>query len=344
MQRSDLDRRHPCQGTAARSARAPLLVVLLGALAACERTDGTTAAAAATAAATAGAPEAPAGPLAYAPPPDSLIPDDSLGAAIRRGRALLVRTTDSLPAYAPGNIQCASCHLDAGRRPDAAPLIGVAARFPKYMDRSGAVVSIQDRVNYCFTRSMSGTRLPPDSREMTDIVAYLAFLSQGVPQGAEVRGTGMPKMPALTGDATRGEQIYATTCVACHQADGQGLPPAFPALWGPKSYSIGASMAREERAASFIRHFMPQTNPGSLTDQQAFDVAAYVNAKPRPDSPGKEDDWPLGGAPADVPYDVTGHTAYRRPATLVPRADPEGAIVPAPPSAARRAAPGARQP
>jgi thiosulfate dehydrogenase len=219
-------------------ARAPLLLAALAPALACERGGG------------AAAPEArPAGPLAYAPPPDSLIPRDSLGASIRRGHALLVRTTDSLPAYAAGNIQCASCHLDAGRRPDAAALIGVAARFPKYMDRSGAVVTLQDRVNYCFTRSMAGTKLPADSREMTDIVAYLAFLSRDVPMGAEVKGTGLPKMPALTGDAVRGATVYATTCAPCHQAGGQGLPPVVPAVWGPKSYSIGASMAREERAA-----------------------------------------------------------------------------------------------
>ena len=334
MQRTDCAAQARRPGVASRPLLALLLPAALLAPAGCERAEQP---AIATAAAT-GAPTVPAEPLAYTPPADSLIPSDSLGASIRRGRALLVRTTDSLPGYAPGNIQCASCHLDAGRRPDAAPLIGVAARFPKYMDRSGAVISIQDRVNYCFTRSMAGTRLPADSREMTDIVAYLAFLSRGVPQGAEVKGSGMPKMPALTGDASRGAQVYASTCVACHQANGQGMAPLVPALWGPGSYSIGASMARVERAASFIRHFMPQSNPGSLTDQQAFDVAAYVNAQPRPDSPGKELDWPLGGAPADVPYATEGHTAYRPPAPLGPRADPAGAIVPPPASAARPAA------
>ncbi len=30
----------------------------------------------------------------------------------------------------------------------------------------------------------------------------------------------------------RGEQVYAATCVACHQAEGGGVPPAFPALDG----------------------------------------------------------------------------------------------------------------
>ncbi|WP_455920962.1 cytochrome c oxidase subunit II [Pseudomonas putida] len=30
----------------------------------------------------------------------------------------------------------------------------------------------------------------------------------------------------------RGDKVYHTTCVACHQAEGQGLPPMFPSLKG----------------------------------------------------------------------------------------------------------------
>lgn len=278
---------------------------------------------------------AASGPIDYTPPPDSAIPNDEMGVSIRRGLALITHTTDSLPRFAPGNIQCASCHVDAGRRRDAAPLIGVAARFPAYMERTGAVIPLEDRINYCFTRSLAGSRLPNGSREMLDIVAYLAFLSTGVPQGARVRGQGMPKMPALTGDAARGAPLFATTCALCHGANGEGNPPLIPALWGPTSYSIGASMAREERAASFIRHFMPKSAPGSLTDQQAYDLAAFINSHPRPDSPGKERDWPKGGAPADAPYRTTGHAAYRPPARLIPRRNPGGAVVPAPMSVQR---------
>lgn len=33
---------------------------------------------------------------------------------------------------------------------------------------------------------------------------------------------------------SRGEKVYAANCVACHQANGKGLPPAFPALDGSK--------------------------------------------------------------------------------------------------------------
>jgi thiosulfate dehydrogenase len=98
-------------------------------------------------------------------------------------------------------------------------------------------------------------------------------------------------------------------------------------------------MAREERAATFIRHFMPQNNRGSLTDQQAFDLSAFVNSHARPDSPGKEGDWPNGGAPYDVPYATKGHVAYRPPsAKLYARPDAAASIVAPPASLMKRSA------
>jgi thiosulfate dehydrogenase len=261
-------------------------------------------------------------------------PDDPFEVAVYRGLALLTHTRDSLPAYVGGNLNCTSCHLDEGRRPDAAPLAGVMARYPRFIDRADAVIPIEDRVNYCFTRSLAGSKLPNGSREMQDIVAYLSHISRGVPVGSHVAGEGMAKMPALTGDAAVGHTLFTENCARCHGADGAGVAPA-PALWGPKSFSIGASMARQERAASFIRHNMPFDKPGTLTDQQAYDIAAYIVAMPRPDLPGKETDWPNGGAPNDVPYATKGHQA-KNPPQLIPRVgDPRSAIVDAPASVIR---------
>jgi thiosulfate dehydrogenase len=270
---------------------------------------------------------------AWRPPSVADLHGDSLSNAIRRGMALVTATADSLPGFVSGNLSCTSCHLDGGRRATAAPLTGVFARYPKYIERTGAVVSMQDRVNYCMTRSLSGTRLPNDSREMQDIVAYLAFMARGVPVGAGLPAQGMPVMPKLEGDTARGDSVYRVACARCHGADGAGIGALrAPALWGPKSFSIGASMARRERAASFIRHNMPFDRPGTLTDQEAFDVAAYITAKPRPDMPNKANDWPFGGAPADVPYATKGHEAFHPP-PLLPRKNPSEAVVPMPPRA-----------
>lgn len=273
-------------------------------------------------------------PATWAPPDTASIPADSLGASIRRGLALVLNTNDSLPAYAPGNITCSNCHRDAGRNPDAAPLTGSHARFPKYMDRTGAVIGLADRVNYCFTRSLAGNRIPTDSREMQDILAYIAWLSTNVPHGhgKDLPGAGgIAELPEkLQGDSARGAATFQAKCVACHLANGQGQPAAkIPALWGPKSYSVGASMARVGKAASFIWHNMPNGAPKSLSKQEAFDLAVYVNSQPRIDSPGKENDWPAGGAPADVPYATNGHEAFAAP-PLLTRATPARTIVPKP--------------
>lgn len=275
-------------------------------------------------------------------PTEADIPNDSLGASIRRGLALILHTPDSLPDYAPGNITCGNCHLQGGRSSDAVPLIGSHVRFPKYLDRSGAVVALADRVNYCVTRSLAGNKLPVDSREMQDMLAYIAWLSRGVAVGDGEKAPGamgLPTMPiTLRGDRSQGEKVYQVKCAVCHLPTGEGVPtakPAIPALWGPKSFSIGASMARESKAASFIWYNMPLGLGKSLTPKEAYDVAAYITSKPRPDSPGKENDWPGGGAPADVPYATRGHSAYNPP-PLLPRATPTRTIVSAPKRAQSR--------
>ena len=275
-------------------------------------------------------------PATWQPPADSMIPNDSLGASIRRGLALVMHTADSLPEYAPGNISCTNCHINGGRNVEAAPLAGSQARFPKYMDRTGAVIPLADRVNYCFTRSLAGNRLPVESREMQDILAYIAWLSTGVPVGAGKKlpgADGILTMPEkLVGDKTRGQAVFTAKCVVCHGVDGAGnkaIPPGIPALWGARSFSVGASMARQGKAASFIWHNMPYGQGKTLTKQEAFDVAAYVTAQPRPDSPGKEADWPVGGTPDDVPYATKGHVAYLPP-PVIKRLNAERAIVPAP--------------
>ncbi len=243
-----------------------------------------------------------------------------MGAAIRRGLALLRFTPESLPNYVASNMRCTSCHQNDGTKATSAPLTGVHARFPKYLPRSGQIITLADRVNFCMTRSLAGLPLPVDSRDMTDIVAYLAFISHDVPIGRKLSAVDglIPMKDTLVGDPMSGGILFAKTCVLCHQADGGGKSP-IPALWGPMSYSIGASMARVERAATFIQHNMPQTAPGTLTAQNAFDLAAYINSHPRPDSPQKERDWPSGGAPKDVPYSTKGHVAFNPPPGLLPR-------------------------
>ena len=60
-----------------------------------------------------------------------------------------------MPAIAiPGNnLACESCHLEAGTKKFGLPFQGVYADFPNYRARSGAVGTIEGRLNACMTRS-----------------------------------------------------------------------------------------------------------------------------------------------------------------------------------------------
>jgi thiosulfate dehydrogenase len=234
-------------------------------------------------------------------PQESEIKDSVTLASVRRGRALIHSTKDSLPQHVRASINCSNCHINDGLEKDAMPLVGAYARFPQYRGRSGKVDLLEDRINDCFERSMNGDAVPVKGRDMHDIVSYLAFLSTGFPVGGEMEGQGVPALEPMKGDTARGRVVFASTCVACHGADGHGTAAA-PPLWGDKSYNIGAGMARMNSAARFIHKLMPRDRPGILTPQQAFDVATYVTSRPRPDFPGKENDWPRGGAPSDVAY------------------------------------------
>jgi thiosulfate dehydrogenase len=229
--------------------------------------------------------------------------DSAYRVSALRGRAILLATRDSLPRNVGNSLRCASCHLNEGLQANAMPWVGAYARFPQYRARSGKVDLIEDRINDCFLRSMNGRALNPVGRDMRDIVSYFAFLSNGLPVGADMEGQGLPRLQAMPGDPARGAVVFSSTCVRCHGANGQGTALA-PPLWGPKSYNVGAGMARIITAASFIHALMPIDRAQRLTPQQAFDVASYINTRPRPNFPPKAHDWPHGGKPPDADYRV----------------------------------------
>ncbi len=100
-----------------------------------------------------------------------------------------------------------------------------------------------------------------------------------------------PKLakPALTPSPLRGAKVYAANCAACHGANGQGASAAglatLPPLWGAQSYNWGAGMHQINKAANFIYANMPLAAEHTITEQDAWDVAAYINSHDRPQDP-----------------------------------------------------------
>ena len=233
--------------------------------------------------------------------PDT-IPGDQRGEQIRLGYQIVVQTQDYAKPYVGNALNCTNCHLDGGLDPNAASFVGLSRVYPEYRPRVARVVGLADRINECFERSLNGKALPPDSSKLQAIAAYIEWLSRDIPPGSHIAWRGIPKIqPSRRPDPDNGKKVFAERCVFCHGVDGQGGMIA-PPLWGPKSYTIASEMARVGVAASFIKANMPRTRGWALSDDEAYDVAAYIDSQPRPDFPGMANDWPKGGKPADLPY------------------------------------------
>jgi thiosulfate dehydrogenase len=264
-------------------------------------------------------------PSIWTVPEIGALPDDAHGRLVRRGRDLISATyahigpevPDAARRFAGNNLACGNCHLQAGTKKFGIPLFGIFDEFPHYSARSGAPITIEERVNSCMTRSMNGRALPQDAPEMQALIAYIKFLSTGVPAGVILPGMGAGRMPELdrAADPARGKTIYTSTCAACHEPDGKGIRRSLPSvdlgylmppLWGDDSFNDGAGMGRLINAANFIHFNMPHgadyLNP-QLSPEDAWDVAAYMLSQPRPHKASLDKDFPdLLEKPVDAPY------------------------------------------
>ena len=253
------------------------------------------------------------GELLYDPMADSIHPDPRMASMIRLGFQISQDPQTYASEFVGNDLTCGNCHLNAGQRDRALPLLGVAATFPQYRRRDDRLVSLEDRIAGCFKRSMNGTAPPYDHPVMLALDAYLNWLSEGFAMGEKPAWLGQneiaveARIPIEELDVNGGEELYNLHCAPCHGLDGQGIDLilAKPGpLWGPLSWNDGAGAARIWKLAGYIKHAMPLTAPGTLTDEEAQLISAYVNSHERPEYPDKESDFPDGTRPADAVYDT----------------------------------------
>lgn len=229
------------------------------------------------------------------------VPAGPKGEAIRYGFELIVHTQQHLKENVGNSLTCQNCHLGAGRTPHAAPFVGLYSLYPIYRTKNDSVTTLEMRINSCFRRSMNGKPLPSDSKEMTALVSYMAWLSEGIPVGTEIPERGFPRIePTRPQDPKQGKKLFTAKCAVCHDLEGKGTGVA-PPLWGPQSFNNGAGMARIPTMAAFIRQNMPRDQGGTLTEDEAYDLAAFIASQPRPDFPDRIHDYPKGDNPDKAP-------------------------------------------
>jgi thiosulfate dehydrogenase len=213
-------------------------------------------------------------------PDPATIPEGPLGDSIRLGLHVFNDTPKYAEKYVGNKLSCTHCHVNGGTVSKGMPMVGLLGIFPMYREREKTVITFEERIQQCFQRSESGHRLPNDGPEMTGLVAYVQWLSKDQLAGHPYPGRGLVELPELNGDAEKGGKIFTEQCAVCHGADGAGKLPVAPALWGPNSFSDGAGMNQIAKMAAFVQHNMPQTDPDTLTPQEAYDVASFIHSKP----------------------------------------------------------------
>jgi len=235
----------------------------------------------------------------FQPPDVSTIPDGPDGDAIKRGMDIFLHTgTSEARRYVGSSLVCGNCHLDGGRTANASPMWAAWVSYPAYRSKNKLINTMQDRIRGCFVYSMnaqdSPAGAPPPYADAVyrDLEIYFAWLATGAPTGAKMKGRGYLKLPdpPQGHDPERGAKVFADNCASCHGEDGQGVKSpdgtyTYPPLWGPHSFNWGAGMGKISNAAGFIKANMPFGNGYSLTDQEAWDVAAYVDSHERPMDP-----------------------------------------------------------
>ncbi len=245
---------------------------------------------------------------AWRAPDITSLGNDSAAALIRYGKDLIANTAKYLGpkgsvAAISNGMNCQNCHTDAGAKPYGNCLSAVAANYPTFKPRSGIKESIEFRINDCLLRSLNGKTIDSLGKEMKAMVAYIKWLGKDVPKGTKPAGAGTRDVSfiARAAEPARGRIIYQSQCSRCHGANGEGqlnfdnVAYAYPPLWGPHSYNVSAGLYRISKLAAYAKDNMPfgiaTHEKPLLSDDEAWDVAAFINAQPRPEKMFAQD-WP----------------------------------------------------
>ncbi|MEJ5993788.1 c-type cytochrome [Pedobacter sp. Du54] len=254
----------------------------------------------------------------WSAPDDSSIPNGEDGEMIRYGKDLIIHTgryfgPNGSVAKISNGMNCQNCHLKGGTKIFANNYSVFLSGYPKVSARSGRNDPPSERIADCFERSLNGTAPNSEGKEVKAMLAYMKWVGEGVKKGEKVFGTSSQKLMYLkrAADPVKGELVYLQKCTSCHGTSGEGVLSAnkdeytYPPLWGLHSYNDGAGLFRLSNFAGFVKNNMPfgTSYPNAqLSDEEAWDVAAFVNSQPRPHKDQSKDYPDLNKKPVDSPF------------------------------------------
>ena len=234
---------------------------------------------------------------------------------------------------------CSSCHFTGGHVPFGSPVYQSPSKYQPDPETGLGPLLHPARIPPG-PRGLDHRLLPPncmnaerapekDDPVMVALVEYIHWVSDGIIDPAVQADWTLlppeagPKLPTIDGvssmraDPIRGGSLYSQSCADCHDEDGPGAGeykvgeerPRIPALWGIQDgYSHGAAFYRTPVLAAYAQKHMPYGEPETLSDQDALDIAAYLNAPDKPRASGMADEMYCHDDPDGIP------SALRKPA------------------------------
>jgi sulfur-oxidizing protein SoxA len=107
---------------------------------------------------------------------------------------------------------CASCHAEASKS-----MKGVGAAMPKWNEKLGRPVNLEQQINLCRTEQMKADAWKFRSPELTNMTAYVRHQSRGMPVSPRVDGP-------MKAWFDKGKELYYTrhglldmSCANCHE-------------------------------------------------------------------------------------------------------------------------------
>ena len=167
--------------------------------------------------------------------------------------------------------------------------------------RGGFVLRVSGVTRWLIWWTMTASLLLPCSSSLTGLVPVQAAEATPTPRADRLSA---PPLPTNPSQVDRGAQVYYQVCMACHGDLGQGLTDEWREAWGadsncweskchgPNHPPHGFSFPRITRAVigpgtlarfrnaeelhDYIAKTMPWWNPGGLTDEEFWQVTAFL--------------------------------------------------------------------
>lgn len=237
-------------------------------------------------------------------------PTGEVGKMVKLGEEI-IRHTNTHPMTKDlinTKLACQNCHIASsddlrpGTTKNIGTFIATAAAFPAYSKRHKRIISLKERIDGCFVRCMGADKSFMGTKQMRAVEAYITWLSEGKEMKMNLKGARSHNITKLWEKNTKkfaqiqrkatyknylnGEKLYKQKCASCHGQNGEGVDGLIP-LWGKDkdgkwlAYGADGSMAKLNNSATWMQDNMPLTEARTLSDQEAADVALFINTHER---------------------------------------------------------------